>query len=120
MPVTLPESAVTFTGIRNSFLSQAARKTMWTPVLLADGQANEQNYALGWRIDTSTRMFGKDKPTAIIHHGGQQEGGASFLVIAPALGVSVAVMTNSGTGAARQAVQDTAYELVRQLNGNYN
>jgi CubicO group peptidase (beta-lactamase class C family) len=90
---------------------------MWTPVVLADGQANEQNYALGWRIDTSTRLFGKDKPTAIIHHGGQQEGGASFLVIAPTLGVSVAVMTNSGTSAARQAVQDTAYELVRQLNG---
>ena len=102
---------------KDSFLSQAARKTMWTPVILANGQANEQNYALGWRIDTSTRLFGKDKPTAIIHHGGQQEGGASFLVIAPALGVSVAVMTNSGTSAARQAVQDTAYELIRQLNG---
>lgn len=100
---------------KDSFLSQAARKTMWTPVLLPDGRPNEQNYALGWRIDTSTRMLGKDKPTAIIHHGGQQEGGASFLVIAPSLGVSVAVMTNSGTGAARQAVQDTAYELVRQL-----
>ena len=100
---------------KDSFLSQAARKTMWTPVNLADGQANEQNYALGWRIDTSTRMFGKDKPTAVIHHGGQQEGGASFLVIAPDLGVSVAVMTNSGTNAARQAVQETAYELVRQL-----
>ena len=102
---------------KDSFLSSAARKTMWTPVVLADGQANEQNYALGWRIDTSTRLFGKDEPTAIIHHGGQQEGGASFLVIAPTLGVSVAVMTNSGTNAARQAVQDTAYELVRQFNG---
>ena len=100
---------------KDSFLSKAARKTMWTPVILANGQTNEQNYALGWRIDTSTRLFGKDKPTAIIHHGGQQEGGASFLVIAPTLGVSVAVMTNSGTGAARQAVQDTAYELIRQL-----
>lgn len=101
---------------KDSFLSQAARKTMWTPVMLANGLANEQNYALGWRIDTSIRLFGKDKPTAIIHHGGQQEGGASFLAIAPALGVSVAVMTNSGTSAARQAVQNTAYELVRQLN----
>jgi serine beta-lactamase-like protein LACTB len=102
---------------KEGFLSQAARKTMWTPVLLADGRVNEQNYALGWRIDISTRMFGKDKPAAIIHHGGQQEGGASFLVIAPALGVAVAVMTNSGTGSAREAVQETAYELVRQLNG---
>lgn len=102
---------------KDNFLSQSARKTMWAPVNLADGQANEQNYALGWRLDKSTRLFGKDKPTAIIHHGGQQEGGASFLVIVPALGVSVAVMTNSGTSAARQAVQDTAYELVRQLSG---
>jgi CubicO group peptidase (beta-lactamase class C family) len=102
---------------RESFLSQAARKTMWTPVNLADGQVNEQNYALGWRIDKSIRLFGKDKPTIIIHHGGQQEGGASFLAIVPDLGVSVAVMTNSGTGAARQAVQDAAYVLVRQLRG---
>lgn len=105
---------------KDDFLSQAARKTMWTPVILADGKVNEQNYALGWRIDRSTRMFGKDKPTTIIHHGGQQEGGASFLVIVPDLGVSVAVMTNSGTSAARQAVQDTAYELVRQFNGMNN
>jgi serine beta-lactamase-like protein LACTB len=102
---------------KDSYLSPAARKTMWTPVLLANGQANEQNYALGWRIDTSTRLFGKDKPTAIIHHGGQQEGGASFLVIVPTLGVSVAVMTNSGSNTSRQAVQDTAYELLRQING---
>lgn len=102
---------------KDGFLSQAARKTMWTPVNLADGQANEQNYALGWRIDRSIRMFGKDRPTDIVHHGGQQEGGASFLVIAPALGVSVAVMSNSGTNAARQAVQDTAYELARRLEG---
>lgn len=101
---------------KDSFLSQGARKAMWTPVTLADGQANEQNYALGWRIDRSTRLFGKDKPTTIIHHGGQQEGGASFLVIVPALGMSVAVMTNSGTSAARQAVQDTAYELVRVMS----
>ena len=105
---------------KDSFLSQTARKTMWTPVVLANGQVNEQNYALGWRIDRSTRMLGKVKPMDIIHHGGQQEGGASFLVIAASLGVSVAVMSNSGTSAARQAVQDTAYELVRQLQGDGN
>jgi len=105
---------------KDRFLSPAARKTMWTPVNLADGQANEQNYALGWRIDKSIRLFGKDRPTTIIHHGGQQEGGASFLAIVPSLGVSVAVMSNSGTDAARQAVQDTAYELVRQLKSPEN
>lgn len=115
--VSTPSDLVRFAmcAEKDSFLSQAARKTMWTPVNLADGQVNEQNYALGWRIDTSTRLFGKDKPTAIIHHGGQQEGGASFLAIAPDVGVSVAVMSNSGTNAARQAVQEAAYELVRQL-----
>ncbi len=101
---------------KKDFLSQSARTTMWTPVLLADGRPNPQNYALGWRIDTSVRLFGKDKPTPIIHHGGIQEGGVGFLVIAPDLDITVAVMSNSGSDSTREAVQEVAYELVRQLN----
>jgi len=115
--VSTPSDLVRFAicTAKDGYLSQSARTTMWTPVKLADGRPNPQNYAMGWRIDTSTRMFGKDKPTAIIHHGGQQDGGAGFLVIAPTLNIAVAVMTNSGTDSARQAVQDAAYELARQI-----
>ncbi|MEO6155391.1 MAG: serine hydrolase domain-containing protein [Thermomonas sp.] len=103
---------------KEGFLSKSARNTMWTPTKLADGRPNPQNYALGWRIDSSVRMLGKDKPTPIIHHGGIQEGGVGFLVIAPDLDITVAVMSNSGTNSAREAVQEAAYELARQLNAH--
>lgn len=99
--------------LSDSLLSADARQTMWTVVTLPDGAPNPQNYGLGWRIDNSTRLLGPDRPTPIIHHGGQQEGGAGFLLLIPGQKLSVAVMTNSGTDEAREAVQEAAYALVR-------
>ena len=55
------------------------------------------------------------KNTLLVFFGGGALAPVVFGGVGDALGVSVAVMTNSGTGAARQAVQDTAYELIRQL-----
>lgn len=113
--VSTPEDLARFAMcvLASDLLSADARRTMWTPVTLPDGSTNPQNYALGWRIDDSVRLFGADRPTPIIHHGGQQEGGAGFLMIVPSLRLSVAVMTNSGTDDAREASQEAAYALVR-------
>jgi CubicO group peptidase (beta-lactamase class C family) len=94
-------------------LGEQARRMLATPVTLANGEANPQHYGLGWRIDDSTRLFGTEHPTRIIHHGGKQEGGAGFLLVVPGLGVSVAVMTNSASGDAREHAQETAYALMR-------
>ena len=47
--------------------------------------------------------------------GGIQPGGAAFLMLLPEHGLSVAVMTNSGTRAARAEMQEAAYVLARQL-----
>ena len=98
----------------SDFLSAAGKQLLWTPMPLANGSPNPENYAIGWRIDTSERLLGAERPTRIFHHGGVQSGGAAFLMVVPEHDIAVAVVTNSGTRAARAAVQETAYELVRR------
>lgn len=99
----------------DSLISERTKKLLWTPVPIANGQQNPGNYGLGWRVDSSLRILGPEDPVAIIHHGGVQPGGACFYVIIPRSRLVVAVTTNSGTGTARSAVQDVAYELARTL-----
>ncbi len=94
-------------------VSAAGKQALFTPQALADGSMNPQNYALGWRIDTSLRLLGEDRPTHMIHHGGAQAGAAAFLMILPEHGISIAVMSNSGTGTARAEAQEAAYVLAR-------
>jgi len=99
----------------DTLVSADGKQALFTPLALADGRVNPENYAIGWRIDTSVRLLGEDRPTPIIHHGGIQPGGAAFLMLLPEHGLSVAVMTNSGTRAARAEMQEAAYVLARQL-----
>lgn len=94
-------------------VSAATRDLIWTPVPLADGSANDQNYALGWRRDTSTRLLGEDRPELLLHHGGLQIGGVSFLMVLPERSIAVAALANTGARAAREAVQELTYDLVR-------
>ncbi len=97
------------------YLDEAAKEVLFTPVTLADGSDNPQNYALGFRIDTSVRLLGEDRPTKIIHHGGRQNGAGSFFMILPEHGISVSTLTNTGTGAARGEAQSLAYALARAV-----
>lgn len=99
----------------DALLSAEAKQAMFTPQALADGRMNPENYALGWRVDTSLRLLGEDRPTPIIHHGGIQPGGTAFWMLLPEFGITVAVMSNSGTSAARADVQEAAYALARQI-----
>lgn len=99
----------------DDLVSAAGKQALFTPLALADGRMNPENYALGWRIDRSVRLLGPDRPVPIIHHGGIQPGGAAFLMLLPEHAITVAVMTNSGTQAAREDVQEAAYVLARQL-----
>lgn len=101
--------------LADGFVSAEAKKMLWTPLALADGSMNPENYAIGWRIDTSTRLLGEKNPTQIIHHGGTQQGAAAFFMLLPEYGITVAVMSNSGTGTARAEVQEAAYALARQV-----
>lgn len=101
--------------LADDFVSAEAKKSLWTPLALTDGSMNPENYGIGWRIDTSLRVLGEKQPTQIFHHGGTQQGAAAFFVLLPEHGISVAVMSNSGTGAARAEVQEAAYALARRV-----
>lgn len=94
-------------------LSAESIQRMWTVQPLADGSANPQNYALGWRVDESTRLFVDGRPLQVVHHGGTQAGAAAFLLLVPEQGLAVAVMANSSDG--RAQVQDTALRLAQEL-----
>ncbi len=99
----------------DALLSEAGKRDLLTPLALADGSMNPENYSLGWRSGPSVRLLGEDRPTLIIHHGGTQPGAAAFLMLLPEHDLSVAVMSNSGTGVARAEVQEIAYVLARVL-----
>jgi serine beta-lactamase-like protein LACTB, mitochondrial len=66
-------------------LGSEARAQMWTEQRTADGKATA--YGLGWMIEDN--VAGK-----IVRHGGSQFGARTYLYIAPAQGLVVAVLTN--------------------------
>ena len=97
------------------FVDAATRSLLWSPVAIPGSDTNPQNYGLGWRVDTSTRTLGESQPVQLIHHGGIQMGGVAFWAIYPELGMSVAVVSNTGESGVRGVVQDTAYALIRAV-----
>lgn len=99
----------------DAFITPPTRSLLWSPIAVPGSDANPQNYGLGWRIDTSTRTLGESQPVQLIHHGGIQMGGVAFWAIYPELGISVAVVSNTGERAVRGDVQDVAYALVRAV-----
>ena len=97
----------------DSFISDKTKDIMWTPVKLPDGSTNPENYGLGWRIDTAKGFPDTQSETLVYHHGGVQEGGVCFFVIAPAYGISAAAVANTSEAATRTQVQNLAVELIR-------
>lgn len=115
--VTTPSDLVRLGAalLGDDFVSEQSKKTLWTPLTLADGSMNPENYGIGWRIDTSVRLLGEKQPTRMFHHGGAQPGAAAFFMLLPEYGISVAVMSNSGKASARQEAQEAAYALARRI-----
>jgi len=80
------------------FITPETRELFWTPVRLSDGNVNEQNYAMGWRVDRVSSRFGDTRePVVIVHHGGVGKGAKSWLAHYPELGIAVAVNINTRT-----------------------
>jgi len=113
--IATPENVARFGSflLEGKILNEASLSALWTPVPLSDGSMNDDNYGQGFRIDTSVRLLGEDRPTQMYHHGGLVAGGSSFMMIVPEYGISVSVQTNTPEIAARRGAQNLAYELVR-------
>jgi len=101
----------------NSYLSPETREIFWTPQKLANGEVNEQNYALGWRIHE------KEIPEVgllrFANHGGVSRGSQSWLMVMPDYYLSVAVNTNRKTEVFwdfGRVSMDIATAFIRQQN----
>lgn len=80
------------------FIAPETRAMFWTPVRLTSGTVNEQNYAMGWRVDRVSTRFGEDRaPVRVVHHGGVSRGAMSWLALYPELHIAVAVNINTNT-----------------------
>ena len=99
----------------DAFIRPLIRSLLWSPVAVPGSDSNPQDYGIGWRIDVSTRTLGEDRPVQLVHHGGTQLGGVAFWAIYPELGMSVAIVSNTGEKAIRGDLQDAAYALIRAV-----
>lgn len=80
--------------LSGSFLAPATRDLFWTPQTLANGEVNEQSYALGWRHGTTTTLFADERPVPVAHHNGTAKGSSSSFGLYPQQGLAISVLTN--------------------------
>ena len=95
--------------MNDDFISPETRAAMWEPQTLADGTANAQSYAHGWRYNADVRHpADPERTTDISHHGGVTKGAMSWLIVYPAYDMSVAVniKTRAETFQVFAAVED--------------
>ncbi len=97
--------------LEGNMISPATRNTFWTPQTLANGDINEQSYALGWRRSKSQFISDKDEPTWTVHHNGTARGAASNFVLFPEYKLAISVMTNRS----RLQTGDTFFSLASRL-----
>jgi CubicO group peptidase (beta-lactamase class C family) len=80
----------------SQFISAKTRDAFWQPQSLNNGEVNEQNYAIGWRVRESD--FGEGIGTLFqANHGGVTRGAQSWLMVIPEYNMSVAVNINAKT-----------------------
>ncbi len=72
--------------LAGGFLKPATRALLFTPQKTLAGV--ETGVGLGWRIGTS------EAGRRFYHHGGTIEGGRAFILLLPAEGIAVAILTN--------------------------
>ncbi len=83
--------------LSDNFIPPQTRNEFWNPVALANGEINEQNYALGFRLN-SWEIDGVGS-IVFLNHGGISKGAQCWLMIIPQYNISVAISTNRRTDA---------------------
>lgn len=82
------------------FIPAAVQQQFWTVQRLKNGEKNEQNYGLGWRVSQRAYLYCDQanplsKELRYIHHGGVSDGAQSWLVVYPDYQLVVAMNTNT-------------------------
>jgi len=100
----------------DDFLQPETLELLFTPQLLKNGEVNEQNYGMGWRIDDVNFANDEDELVSfkVIHHGGTSNGANAFLIIFPKEGVAVAMTTNA-LAMERSEFFSTAYRIAKRF-----
>ncbi|MEL6826692.1 MAG: serine hydrolase domain-containing protein [Pseudomonadota bacterium] len=79
----------------DTFISPATRALFWTPQTLTNGEANEQDYAIGWRWrEWEIEGIGVARNA---NHGGVSRGGQSWLLVYPDFDMAIAYNMNGRT-----------------------
>lgn len=76
------------------FISAETKRKMWTPQPLLNGEINQQNYGIGWRVN---QLVVGNKTVDYMHHGGVSRGAQSLLVLVPEYKLSIAMNINAKT-----------------------
>ncbi len=94
--LTTPADLVRMGGalLTDQVVAPDLRQKLFTPKPLADGSANPQRYALGWRVQEEAELLEASGSLVVMNHGGSSPGGSSFLLLVPDGRVAAAAMTN--------------------------
>lgn len=82
--------------LQPTLFSTATRDRLIAPQPLADGSANPQGYALGWRYFGDKKLFGDRVKTRFFTHHGTAVGSTSYFAVYPEYGLVVSMMMNKG------------------------
>jgi serine beta-lactamase-like protein LACTB, mitochondrial len=80
----------------DDFIAPAVRQQFWTAQQLNNGEVNEEQYAIGWRV----REYDFADPLGALfmaNHGGVSRGAQSWLMVIPQFNMVVAVNINTKT-----------------------
>ncbi len=94
-----------------SFLDEKTREVFLIPQQLSDGKKNPQEYALGFRVKTSS-----SNGERLLHHGGTAVGSIAFLLIRPADKTVIAIMSNVDRDSSA-ILGDAAEKIIELIDG---
>ena len=97
--------------LNHKLLDKQTTETLIEPVILTNGKINKQNYAIGWRNNTTKKILDKDQEIQILHHAGIAAGSTSIFILFPEYDLSISILMNrSGTAS---KLFEYSYELTK-------
>jgi CubicO group peptidase (beta-lactamase class C family) len=78
-----------------SFITKETQQHLFAPVKLRNGEINEDNYSLGWRVG-KLKLDGADENVfTVLHHGGvTDKASTAYLLVIPQCNAAISFATN--------------------------